>query len=365
MPITYLSLYYFVIAICLPMVIISMTTKKNSDFGKLTNMLVIAIISSAYLLAMARQDGIDYSSYVSAYYTKYPEIPDIGFNLFMSLFRVAELNFELMIITIGIVTLVSLRRVSCFFSVNYSLVLFVYFMHFAIVRDFAQLRSGFAVALILCALTLPNATKKWALYMVGGSMHYSVIPLIIAYEFCVYTAKLSSYKIQIAYLVIMVVLLMFFSASLDQLSFIDARIEIYRSWDAENYGSPVSQFSSVLFQAFLLIMFYFARLSWYLDPKIRAVAYLQIIGIIFFIAFKDVAIIAFRVSGAILSLYPVLVVYTLMNFRFRVFGHSIGRLFSAYIFVILSFILLFRPGSYEIVESIQFGNYPGNIYYKF
>lgn len=362
---TYLYFYYLIAVFCLPLVVVSVASKgfHNNSYIKFDSLL-IGVLSFTYLVAMARQDGIDYSNYVSTYYTNYPEIPDLGFNGFMNIFRTFGLDFEFMVILIGIITISALRRAALYFAVNFSAVLAIYLLHLAVVRDFAQLRSGFAIALAVYALTLPNFAKKWMLYLLGASMHYSIIPFIIAYEFCRFISGLVSYRRQIFGVISAAVLIFIISQYLGDLAFMDSRIELYLSWEAENYGSPVSQFSTLLFQVFLLILAYYSRNSWIIDKKIRALVYLQFLGIVFFVAFKDVAIIAFRVSGAILSLYPFLFIFTLMHFRLRFLGRSFARVSSAFIFLIISIVLLFRQGSYEIIESIDFGNYPGGIGFK-
>lgn len=352
----YINLYYFVAVLSLFGSALSLS--RASAFNNRTYHLDISIallVCFAYAIAMARQDGIDYVNYIAHYYGGFPEVPDLGYNAIVFIFRALDLPFEILAISSGLFSLFALKRASLFFKVNFTYVVTIYFLHLAVVRDFAQFRSGLSIAIVVYALTLPGFKKKWLLYLLAGSVHYSTFAFIFAYEFCQVISKFSGYKKQLAAITVGSLGILFLGKYTELIGSIDARVELYQSWEEEGYGLPVGQFSIMAFQLILLAIFFLARRSAYYEPQFRTLVYLQFLGIIAFLAFKDTAIISYRVSSAILSLYPVALTYALTSLRSRVHVRSRIRFPAGLVFFIVGVILLNRQGSYEILDMIRFG----------
>lgn len=314
------------------------------------------VVSITYLVGALRQGGVDYAGYVSSYYGDYTDIPDIGFQAVMFSFNSFGLPFQAMMLFIAAVTFFSLYRAANFFAIDFAPLLTLYFLHLAIVRDFSQLRIGFAIALAVLGLTSSGKFKRGFFYLVACSIHLTSIFFIILYEFCKWAVQFKSRSTQIMVMVCAVVGIFFLGSFVQYLGFIDPRIEIYISWESEDYGLPVGQFLTLIFQISILVIAYYSRKSWAQDSKIRVLVYLQILGVSVFLAFIEVAIFAFRISNVTLSIYPVLLIYILTRLRFRVDGYLINNIFAALVWLLVGTVLIFRPGSVEVLKAISFSD---------
>jgi hypothetical protein len=274
----------------------------------------------------------------------------------MFLFNSAGLPFKAMMLFIATLTILSLRSVAKYFAISFISLLTLYFLHLAVVRDFSQLRVGFAVSLAILGLTSTGKFKRWGFYLIASSIHLTILVFISAYEFCTWAVQFKSRSAQIMVMVCAVVGIFFLGSLVQYLNFIDPRIETYVSWESENYGLPVGQFLTLFFQIFILATALFSRISWEKDEKIRALVFLQILGISIFLAFIDIAIFAFRLSNVTLSLYPVLFIYILEHIRLRVNGYFINDALTVFLWLLVGISLIFRSDSVEILKAISFGD---------
>ena len=355
MHLTYTFFYY--IAACFALASAPLLFNR---FGKndssAVKTLVILIVCATYLAGMFRQNGVDYSGYAYSYYYDHSYIPDIGFAALMFCFNLLGLPFEALMLLISVVNLLSLRRSAKYFAISFVPLLIIYFLHLAIVRDFSQLRVGFAIALAILGVTSSGKPVRLVFYLLAGSMHFTSLAFIFSYEFCRWVALLKSRRKQIIAFVGALLCIFFIVSFVNQLSFIDQRIGLYLSWKEENYGLPVGQFLILFFHMFILSLAYCTTESWAGDVKIRTLVLLQILGLSVFIGFVDVSIFAFRLSSAILSFYPVLLAYSLSHFRLRIENHSYSNVPASFVFILVGAILIFRPDSIEILRAINFGH---------
>lgn len=351
---SYVIVYYTVSVISLAAIAASMLLRLRHKDQVAINTYIFAIITITYLATMLRRAGVDYGSYLVAYYTNPSTIPDYGFQWLIYFFNLLGLPFEAMVFLFGIVTLLSLRRAARYFSVNFILLLLLYFMHLAVVRDFAQLRSGFAMALVVIGLTHTGKFKKGAFYLIASSMHLSSTPFAASYEFCRWITKKRGWQRQWVIMAGAVVGVFVLGSSVQHLDFIDARISIYIRWEQENYGMPVGRYLILYFHLAILGLSLLNRRSWEHNERIRTLFYLQIIGVAVFIAFASTSIFAFRISSAVLTLYPVLFIYSLVHLRVRVNGYYVSNVIAAIILIIVAFVFLMRPGTLQILNSVAF-----------
>jgi hypothetical protein len=319
-----------------------------------TRIFIILVVGITYILGALRQDGVDHAGYISSYYGDYKDIPDIGFQAMMFSFNLFGLPFQAMMLFIAAVTILSLRRAAKYFSISFAPLLTLYFLHLAVVRDFSQLRIGFAVALAILGLTMSGKLLRRVFYLLAVSIHLTSVVFILSYEFCRWVIQFKSRRTQIMVMVSAVFFIFILGSLVQYLGFIDPRIEIYISWESEDYGLPVGQFLTLIFQTSILAMAYYTRKSWAQDAQMQALVFLQILGIAVFLAFMDIAIFAFRLSSVTLSIYPVLLISILSRLRLRVDGYSINNISAALIWLLVGVILILRPGSAEILRAISF-----------
>jgi hypothetical protein len=348
----YILFYYLAAGLALASTPLFFLRHRNSDLVAIRNFIIL-IVSITYLVGMIRQDGVDYSNYFSAFYQDHTEIPDIGFQALMFSFNSLGFPFQVMMLFIAAVTILSLRRAAKYFAISFGLLLMLYFLHLAVVRDFSQLRVGFAVALAILGVTSSGKLKRGVFYLLAGSVHFTSLAFILSYEFCRWAGQLKSRRKQIIVMVSAVSGIFFLGSSVQYLGFLDPRIEIYLSWKDENYGLPVGQFLTLFFQMSILALAYHTRKSWGKDARMQTLVFLQILGIAVFVAFIDVAIFAFRISSVTLSLYPVLLISVLAHLRLRVDGYSIANISASLIWLLVGIILISRSGSIEILKAIS------------
>jgi hypothetical protein len=305
-------------------------------------------VISTYLIGMLRQDGIDYSNYLYAYYWDASDIPDVGFRVLVFLFHSAGMSFQGMMLSIGIFTLFSLRRVAKYFDINFALLLIVYFLHLAIVRDFSQIRAGIALAIIYNGLTFRRLPIRLIIYVLASSIHLTSVFFFIPYEYCKLVSQTENKKTQLLIILIPVTAIFILASNLENLFFLDARIATYLYWDQENYGQAVGQYNALFLHLSILCMAYLNKKTWENNSEIKALFYLQIVGISVFLLFSNYAIFAFRLSSAALSLYPVLFISAL-NLKDQ------SKHVFWVLYVVVGLLLISRSGSLEILEAMKFG----------
>jgi hypothetical protein len=355
MDVSYFLFYYIAAAlglVCSPLFFL----KYRGDSLIEIRFFVILVVSFTYLVGALRQNGVDYAGYIYSYYNDYAYIPDIGFQAVMFFFNSAGLPFQAMMLFIATSTIFSLRSAAKYFGISFIPLLTLYFLHLAVVRDFSQIRVGFAVALAILGLTSSGKLKRGVFYLLAGSIHLTSLVFILSYEFCRWAVQFKSRRSQIMVMVCAVVCIFFLGSFVQYLSFIDERIEIYLTWEDENYGLPVGQYLTLIFQISILAMAYYSRMLWEQDEKIRVLVFLQILGISIFLAFIDIAIFAFRLSNVTLSIYPVLLISILARLRLRVDGYLFSNTLAVFVWLLVGIALIFRSDSVEILKAVSFGN---------
>lgn len=355
MHLTYTFLYYIAAGLAL-----ASTPLLFYKFGKydgfLIKKIIIVFVCFVYLVGMFRQDGVDYSGYVYSYYNDHTYIPDSGFRALMFSFDSLGLPFEALMFLVATVNILSLRRAAKYFAISFEPLFIIYFLHLAIVRDFSQLRVGFAIALAIFCVTSSGRSIRLIFLLLAGSMHLTSLVFIFSYEFCRWVELLKSQRKQILSIVGLLFGIFLMGSFVNHLSFIDPRVESYILWTAKDYGLPVGQFLLLFFHTSILLLAYYTRESWVGDVKIQTLLFLQILGLAVFIAFTNVSIFAFRLSSATLSFYPVLLIFSLSHLRLRINNYSISKILASILFILLGVVLILRSDSIEIIRAINFGD---------
>jgi hypothetical protein len=345
---TYIFYYYTIVITALLSIPLLWKTPYADQSNKLLKPLIVLFIIAIYLFGMAREDGVDYITYSFAYYEDSSVIPDPGFRLLMYLSNSVGLPFQGFVFSIGIVNLLILRRLARYYDLSFVALFSLYLAHLAIVRDFSQFRVGLAISIIYLSITFPKVSSRFPLYFLAYSIHSTSILFSASFEYC---KLIVSEKRRLRKLLYLSILLLFLVLALSEnylsyLYFIDDRVEIYASWDQENYGQEVTNFSILIFHI-LVLAIAFLKKVWRLNSEAEIVFYLQILGIITFLTFSQYAIFAYRLSSATLSLYPVMILYCMK-------GKFLGEKYvKVIIYILIASALLSRSESIDILSNMS------------
>ena len=289
-------------------------------------------------------------NYIYAYEIEPTDIPDLIFQGYYKLLKGLDLPFFISTFIIGLVN-------SCtiiFFARNkvprYTFLVFViFFAHLIVVRDFAQMRISFAFSFFLLALMNKKALR-FIFIVIAIGIHKSIIVLILVYFFTeFYVRQTQSTKRMLFLLSLSGGVLLY--AGIEYLLFLDPRIEIYLSWDKDGYGNTVSSYGSVLFQILLLLVYF--GVAGFKGWSSNIYLMLTVFGILAFIALSPTAIFAFRLSNLVWSFYPFLVLDIIERSRSK-FIKPVHYTITMTTIVMLIIFIVNRPGSFRIINSIQF-----------
>lgn len=347
MALQFFYIYYFIAASIIFSFPILYQANK-SELLKLYRFLLLCFVVSVYVYGMARTGGADIINYLKTYNnSNIYKIFDPGYVLISDTFKYFALPFKAVLIFSGFISLFAVYRISVFFNIRFVLLLSIFFLHIFIVRDFAQFRVGLAISFALIALTSSLKTK-WLLYLVGVSIHFTTLVFIIAYEASLWASQLSRPRRRMLFLGLCISIIVIVGLNISYLSFIDPRINIYLMWDRDGYGRAVTSYNTVFFNLTILILALLSRKYW--PPKMQALVYLQMFGIVTFFAFSGVSVFAFRLANVCFSLYPVLLLMTVDSLRPYL---PSGRLLMGFLLSLLTTILLLRPGSMKLINMVE------------
>lgn len=351
---SYALAYYAILAVAVMIVPMHFRQTRSLDADYL-KLLSTALMLALYIGGLLRSDGVDFQVYRENYLSPDYEnlIPDLGFQALISVFRAMGLPFSALVVFIGLVSVAAMHRLARHFRIDLTLLILVWLLHLAIVRDLSQTRIGFAFSIAAFGLTASRWHWRMALYLLAASMHLSSLVFMLAYEFCLFTAQRPSRRSRLTWLGLATGIIFLAAASLSRLSFLDERIDLYLAWDASGYGAPVESYGTLFLHAFVLLVCALTRRLWHAQPEIRAIYYMEWLGVFTFLAFSSVAIFAFRLSNLLFSMYPIALLYALSRWQA---GQPAQRQHVAPSIALyaLALILLVRPGSFGVLDAIRF-----------
>jgi hypothetical protein len=252
-------------------------------------------------------------------------------------------------------TIYAIKRIAIFFQAPFPLCLLLFLSHSAVVRDFSQIRVGFAVALFIIGLTAKVRAIKCILYIFATLVHATILVAIIGYEVCQHIANLNKRRHRILLLIVINLFVVIIGQNLNNFYFIDDRVEIYLNWLSIGYGLPVNSYYQIyLHVGILLIHLLLSKKLTSIRLQLRSLVYLECLGIVFFIAFSGVAIFAYRITNVVTCLYFVLIAKSLSEFYLSKNTSIINRWISFALGCGIILLLLTRPGTSEILGEISF-----------
>jgi hypothetical protein len=320
------------------------------EFRVIDQVFLLSPIIFVYLFFMSRSGGVDIVNYIYAYEVDPSNIPDVLFQSYYIFLNLMNFPFFVSNLLIGILnSFVLVFFVSKFFPRYTFLNFLIFFTHLMVVRDFAQLRISFAFSFFILGIMNKNFLKYFFIFLSFG-IHKSLVVLALVYFFAEFFIR-QSLKVKIILFICFVITSLLLYSGITYLFFIDPRIEIYLTWDKDGYGNSVSSFGSILFHITLLIVYFLV--VGVKDFSSNIFLMLTVFGILFFMALSPTAIFAFRLSNLIWSFYPFLIFQILDECRNR-YLKPVSYVVSFFIILVTIIFLISRPGSFEIIQSIQF-----------
>ncbi len=350
---SYLELHYLAILFAVAAAPYFFHAGDRVDRPEMRAAVAIAL-SGVFLLATLRTTGPDLATYRYAYETNHTVIPDRGYQMMMEFGQLVGIPFNGFLFLMGLVSLLALKRLSGYFGVSYGLLLLFWLAHLAVGREITQLRVGFAIAIVSIAVTIRPSWLRVPVYVLGASVHLSVVALIGAYEASRLIARLSTNRLRVLGTIAVAGGIIGAGQLLSYLAFIDPRIAIYIEWEQELYGAAVENYTTLALHGFVLILAVFGRSAWLHSEKLFTLFLLQLFGVVTFIAFSETAIFAYRLSNVVLSFYPILLLYSLSALPLRFNGRPVNKLAAAVIVCLLVLVFVTRPGPMNDIAQISF-----------
>lgn len=346
---SYIALYYFVAMTAILSIPAFIQIRNYKDWKEFRTF-VLFCLTLMYAAGMSRTAGVDIGVYFYAFEHDYKIIPDIGFQIIIIVFNYLGLPFLVMMLAIGAVNYFAVYRLARYYGVSFGLLYIIWFLHSVIVRDFSQLRISLAVSIAMLGIISAPKKIKLGFYIVSVSVHISAIVFILVYEACKIVSTVRSVRRQMILILIISVIIISIGSMLPHFDFLDERITVYLNWEEEGYGNPVGSLTLLYFHALVVMLSICFYPVWSGDQRLRALFYMEILGIVSFIALSDYSIFAFRLSHLIFTLYPILIISIITGVgqkRSRYTGMT-----SILLLWFFSFILVIRPGSIDILNDI-------------
>ena len=224
-----------------------------------------------------------------------------------------------------------------------------FFLTLFIPREFAQFRTSIAVGIFLIALTCKSSTLKYLLFCLSALMHLTVCSLLLVYSISYIIAWIKNKFLKYTVVLIISILLLFVGMNIEIFSFIDGRVSLYINYDKVGYGLPIDDYTGLISFCCLFVVCLICGKKLYSDFNYNLMMIIHFFSIVNYVAFFNYAIFATRISSVMLSLYPFLFIYCLTNKNKE---QQITIKKTLFILVPYAILLLFRPGSYRIINAI-------------
>lgn len=324
------------------------------NFQRLVSGLLVLPLIAAYLIGMHRSAGIDFDTYSVAYDDTGQAIPDLGYTALTWLTRSLGIGFSTFLLLQGLFTLIVLWVVSEAKRADPLVVLVIYLLHLAVVRDMSQSRIGLAVALYLLGQTRQRALPKVLLYICAASVHITVVVVMFVWFYAQFVGRLKPISQFVAAYVPLIAFSIGGVLLLNLASGLDPRVEIYLSWDEAAYGAPLESFGALLRSGTVLLI-YFAASHRFPGLKLRSYVLMELAGAAILIGFSRYSIFAARLANVAISMYPIGIGIIALAYRSRLAEQSKSLRYRGAVQLAVAatmLTLLVRPGSREALVEV-------------
>jgi len=324
---------------------------QGRTYGRAAISALIGPLILVYLLGMYRAFGVDFENYEAYLGSGRDQIPDIGYKLLMEFAHAIELSLSEFFLLQGLFTLGAVYLLARKLGSDFVVTITLYILHAAIVRDFSQSRVALALAIYFVALAQDRRAVYLLLTVMAVSVHISLAPLVLTYHWA--RTVVGFQRGQVFFIIApAAALLAGVALMLSMLSALDPRIEIYMNWAQDLYGSPVGSYSTLLL--FLLVAAICYRAHQLTGDKESKVFLIMILyAAVTFIAFRDLAIFAFRLSNVVAALYPFAIGRAIFLLRDREQNRLHDVAVPLALLGALLLAIVIRPGSLDVLRDTQ------------
>ena len=294
-------MYYSAAALAAVAALMAVCIRRNT-YAYAATAVLIAPLLLAYLLGMYRIGGVDFENYQAYLGSERDLIPDIGYRLLMELAAAVELSLTEYFFLQGLFSLCAVCLLAKKLRSDIVVVITLYMLHGALVRDFTQSRAALALAVYFVALAQERKALYGVLTVAACSIHLSLVPLVFVYHWARIVVDMQKGRLFFT-VAPPVVLVAGISLLIQVLSLIDPRVEVYLNWTSDLYGNPVESYAGILLLVLIAVICHRAqRITG--DKELQVFVIMFVYAIAVFIAFRDVAIFAYRLSNVVAALYP-------------------------------------------------------------
>ena len=326
---------------------------RMSEGVRLLSIFFAAPLVMLYLNGMYRSAGIDYDTYKDAYTEQGQAIPDVGYTALTTLTHAIGIDFSSFLLLQGLFTLSALWIAARARDADVLVVIVVYLLHLAVVRDLSQSRIGLAVAIFLVGQCRERSLPRALLYVAAASVHITVIVLMIVCTSARLTGRLRPcVQVLVVYLPILAFAL-FGVLLLQSAAWVDPRIELYLSWDEAAYGAPLESFGALVRTALVIGVYLLAAKRLH-GLQVRDFIVMELAGAAILIGFAQFSIFAARLANVAVSLYPIglgIVAMALQARRDRRSMFSFGLPLKLTTAAAIA-VLVLRPGTVDVLQEV-------------
>jgi len=302
-----------------------------------------------YLIGMHRVGGVDFDSYETYLSGDTQRDPDIGYRLLMQLANSLGMQLSEILLVQGLFTLGAVYLLSRKLQSDFVITIALYILHAAVVRDFSQSRAALALAIYFVGLAQSRRSLYLVFTLLAVSVHLTLVPLVLTYHWA--RLAVNARRGQVLLVALPAIgLLAGVTLMLSVLSGIDPRIDTYMNWAQDLYGNPVGSYSTLALYFLIGAVCYRAyRLTG--DENCKAFVIMMLYAATTFVAFRYVAIFAFRLSNVVAALYPFAVGHAIRVLKEREHNrlHDIAVPLALVGALLLA--VLVRPGSLDILKA--------------
>lgn len=305
----------------------------------------------AYLLGMYRTFGVDFDTYEVYLGSERERVPDLGYKLLMEITYVLGLNLSEFFLLQALFSLVAIYVLAKKLNSDFIVTITLYIIHAAIVRDFSQSRTALALAIYFIALAQDRRLVYLILTALAVSVHMTLLPLVVVYHWARLAVRVERGQF---FLVVVpaVAVLAGMAVVLPMISSLDPRIELYMSWSQDLYGNPVGSYSTLLLYMLIAAVSYRAYQVTG-DEASKVFVIMILYAAVTFIAFRHLAIFAFRLSNVVAALYPFAIGRAIYLLKNREENTLLDVVVPLALLGTLLLAVIIRPGSLDVLQETQ------------
>jgi hypothetical protein len=355
-----ISTLYYLLSVFAALGVLALSFKLEKYLrAALEHVFLLPIVFLSVVLVY-RVDGVDIDNYRYIYNQPWEMGWDYGW---AAINRVSGssgiIGFSEFIFFIFLLEIFILSKICKKLDVKFLLFFVIYLLHLAIVRDFSQLRVGFAVAIMLYGVFCTRAPIKWIVVLIALTVHLTTLVILICYFLHIFISRMQrGWRTQLFWVFLFSAAIYLVGRFLASFAGLDDRISIYMGWDADGYGARVESYATILFFV-LLIGLAYMRYTLHKTEFSHFALVSFWCAVLIYISFSSYQIFAARLSNVAISLYPFVVAAAVadlsVNRRYleKLILHKEKKIIILFMIIGILISILSRDGNSLIIDQIQ------------